>query len=169
MAEEIKRATIVVPRAVLISIILNGILGFAMLMAYLFCLGDLNAALESQATLGFPFLHVFWTGTGSNTGAAVMGLIIVILGVCSTVGVLASSSRMLWSFARDKGVPLWRYFIKVRQHQFIKISIILHTNPQRTSWTVEPQSQSIQSALQPSYLFFFHSSFLVRASHSTTL
>lgn len=113
MAEEIRNASVVVPRAITMSIVLNGILGFAMMIAYLFCLGDLDAVLESQATLGYPFLFVFQTGLGSTPGAAVLGLIIVVLGVCSTVGALASSSRMLWSFARDHGVPFWAYFIRV--------------------------------------------------------
>ncbi|RWA12218.1 hypothetical protein EKO27_g2898 [Xylaria grammica] len=121
MSEEIRNATRVVPRAIMISIVLNGALGFAMMVAYLFCLGDLDAVLESQLTLGYPFLYVFQTGVGSTPGAAVMGLIIVILGVCSTVGVLASSSRMLWSFARDRGVPLWRHFVKVRDSAYLLI------------------------------------------------
>lgn len=113
MAEEIKNASTVVPRAILITIILNGVLGFAMLLAYLFCLGDLDAVLESQNTLGYPFLFVFQAGTQSIPGAVVMGLVVVALGICSTVGVLASSSRMLWSFSRDRGIPLWKHFIKV--------------------------------------------------------
>lgn len=113
MAEEIRNASTVVPQAIIMSIVLNGVLGFAMMIAYLFCLGNLEAVLESQITLGYPFLYVFQTGTGSTPGAAVLGLIIVVLGVCSTVGVLASSSRMLWSFARDRGIPFWEYFIKV--------------------------------------------------------
>ncbi|KAJ2992806.1 hypothetical protein NUW58_g2040 [Xylaria curta] len=127
MSEEIKNATIVVPRAIMISIILNGILGFAMMIAYLFCLGDLNAVLESQSTLGYPFLYVFQTGVRSTPGAAAMGLIIVILGVCSTVGVLASSSRMLWSFARDRGVPLWRHFIKLQRRTSIPVYTVAFT------------------------------------------
>ncbi|GAW21671.1 hypothetical protein ANO14919_111940 [Xylariales sp. No.14919] len=122
MSEEIRNATRVVPRAIMISIVLNGALGFAMMVAYLFCLGDLDAVLESQLSLGYPFLYVFQTGVGSTPGAAVMGLIIVILGVCSTVGVLASSSRMLWSFARDRGVPLWRHFVKVRDSAYLLIA-----------------------------------------------
>lgn len=113
MAEEIKRASIVVPRAMITSIVLNGILGFAMLIAYLFCLSNLDAVLASEETLIYPFLFVFQQGSGSTTGAAVMGLIVVFLGICSTVGVLASSSRMLWSFSRDRGVPFWSRFIKV--------------------------------------------------------
>lgn len=112
MSEEIKNASTIVPHAIIVSIVFNGILGFAMLLGYLFCLGDLVEVLDSQATLGYPFLFVFQTATGSTAGAAVMGMIIVILGVCSTVGVLASSSRMVWSFARDRGIPLWRQFSK---------------------------------------------------------
>jgi choline transport protein len=119
MSEEIRDASTVVPRSIIISIVLNGILGFAMLIAYLFCLGDLDAVLNASATLGYPFLYVFQVGVNSVPGAVVMGLIIVVLGVCSTVGVLASSSRMLWSFARDRGVPLWRQFIKVSGEFYI--------------------------------------------------
>lgn len=114
MAEEIRNASTVLPRAIIISIVLNGVLGFAILIAYLFCLGDLEAVLESQATLGYPFLFVFQKGVRSDPGAAVMGLLIVTLGICATVGVVASSSRMLWSFARDRGVPIWKTFVKVR-------------------------------------------------------
>lgn len=120
MAEEIKNASVVVPRAVLFSLGINGILGLGMLLAYLLCLGDIDAALEAQYTLGYPFLQVFWNGTGSRNGAGVMGLIIVILGICSTVGVLASSSRMLWSFARDRGVPFWKYFVRVRNKHILR-------------------------------------------------
>ncbi|CAJ2505384.1 Uu.00g127780.m01.CDS01 [Anthostomella pinea] len=85
MAEEIKGASTIVPRAIVISIVLNGILEFSMLIAYLFCLGDVGAALESEEALGYPFLFVFQTGVGSSGGAAVMGLIVVVLGTCSTI------------------------------------------------------------------------------------
>ncbi|KAI1657192.1 putative GABA permease [Daldinia decipiens] len=127
MAEEIKNASTVVPHAILITIVLNGVLGFAMLLAYLFCLGDLDAVLESQNTLGYPFLFVFQTGTQSIPGAVVMGLVVVALGICSTVGVLASSSRMLWSFSRDRGIPLWTHFIKLDQRTSIPIYTISFT------------------------------------------
>ncbi|KAI1391129.1 putative GABA permease [Hypoxylon trugodes] len=127
MAEEIKDASIVVPRAIVISIVLNGILGFAMLLAYLFCLGNLDAVLDSQAYLGYPFLFVFLSGTKSKAGAAVMGLVIVALGICSTVGVLASSSRMLRSFSRDRGIPFWRHFMKLASRTSIPIYTIAFT------------------------------------------
>ncbi|KAK6820936.1 amino acid transporter [Apiospora arundinis] len=127
MAEEIRNASTVLPRAIIISIVLNGVLGFAILIAYLFCLGDLEAVLESQATLGYPFLFVFQKGVRSDPGAAVMGLLIVTLGICATVGVVASSSRMLWSFARDRGVPIWKTFVKLERRTSIPVYAVAFT------------------------------------------
>ena len=45
MAEEIEDAALNVPRAIFTTMILNGALGFGMLLALLFCLGDINDAL----------------------------------------------------------------------------------------------------------------------------
>ena len=114
MAEEVKNATKVVPRAIQISVLLNGALGLAMLIAYLFCLGNLDELLEESATLGYAYLYVFLKGTGSPAGAATMAMIMWVLGVCCLVGLMAATSRQLWSFARDKAVPYSAQVTKVR-------------------------------------------------------
>ena len=114
MSEEIKNASTVVPRALMLSIIINGALSFVMVLAFMFCLGDPSAALAAQQTLGYPFLEVFQQATNSVVGSALMGAIVATLGVCSTVGSLAISSRLLWLFSRDRGTPLWRHLSKVR-------------------------------------------------------
>lgn len=77
------------------------------------CLGDANAMIEAQKTLLYPFIEVFAQATGSVAGSTVMAAIIVTMGICATVGALASASRMLWSFARDRGFPFWRFLIRV--------------------------------------------------------
>ncbi|EOA87065.1 uncharacterized protein SETTUDRAFT_153825 [Exserohilum turcica Et28A] len=105
MAEEVKNATRVVPRVIQISVLLNGTLGLAMLVAYLFCLGNLDDVVESSATFGYAYLYVFLKGTGSAAGAAAMALIMWALGVCCLVSLMAATSRQLWSFARDNAVP----------------------------------------------------------------
>ena len=53
-----------------ISVILNGVLGFSMLLALLFCLGDLTDALAT--TTGYPFIEIFYQATGSTAGASAM-------------------------------------------------------------------------------------------------
>ena len=54
----------------LASVLLNGLLGFGILVATLFCLGDETLALASPTT--FPFMQVFLTATGTNGGASLM-------------------------------------------------------------------------------------------------
>lgn len=94
-----------------IGIMLNGTLGLAMLIAICFCLVSMP---ESAATSVFPMLDVFRVVTGSAAGAAAMGSMIATMGTCALVGLYLSASRVLWSFARDHGVPFWQTVSKVR-------------------------------------------------------
>ncbi|GAW20532.1 hypothetical protein ANO14919_100400 [Xylariales sp. No.14919] len=111
MSEEIQNAAVIVPRAMVFSVLLNGALGFGILVAILFCLGDVEMALASPT--GFPFMAIFEQGVGSVPGAQTMASILVILMLCGTVSVVASASRMTWSFARDRGLPGWVHIGKV--------------------------------------------------------
>ena len=88
-----------------------------MLIALLVCLGDLSQVSKTvlQTSLGFPFIQVFLDATKSIPGTAIMNSIVLVLGISSTVGLLVSSSRMFWSFARDRGLPLWKEISKVSQ------------------------------------------------------
>ena len=115
MSEEIHNASTIVPQALMLSLLINGILGFAMILALMFCIGDVETALDAQKTLGYPFLEIFLQAVNSTAGACIMASLIVFLGICSTVGDFAASSRMLWSFSRDRGTPLWNTLSKVCQ------------------------------------------------------
>ncbi|KAI0895209.1 amino acid transporter [Annulohypoxylon nitens] len=126
MSEEIQNAAVIVPRAMVFTVILNGALGFGMLIAVLFCIVDIDAALESPT--GFPFMAIFEQGVRSERGAQTMASLLVILMLCGTVSVLASSSRMTWSFARDRGLPGWSYLSRVNSKTSIPVlSIALTT------------------------------------------
>lgn len=114
MAEEIKDASIVIPRALLTGILINGCLGFGMVLALMYCMGDPSAMINAQSTVIYPFIEVFGQAVQSISGATIMAAIIITVGTAGTVGALASASRMLWSFARDRGFPLWRFMIRVR-------------------------------------------------------
>lgn len=111
MSEEIHNPSLVVPRSIMLSVIINGTLGFAMLIALLFCIGNLDNALATPT--GYPFMEIFVQATNSVSGAATMASLVTILALCATVGILASTSRMFWSFARDRGLPSWRILQRV--------------------------------------------------------
>lgn len=111
MCEEIKNASTVVPHSLLTSIAINGTLGFSMLIAILFCIGDINAALTTPT--GFPFMEIFQQATQSNAGATAMSAVVLSLMIFACIAVLAASSRMMWAFSRDNGLPGSRWLSTV--------------------------------------------------------
>lgn len=111
MAEEIHNAVVVVPRAITFSIILNGTLGLGMALALLFCIGDIDAALNTPTH--FPFMEIFSQAVQNLPGAALMTSVVIALSLCATVGQAASASRQLWAFSRDRAVPGWRHLQRV--------------------------------------------------------
>lgn len=93
--------------------ILNGVLGFAALMAILFCAGNIKDALETPT--GYPFMEIFFQATNSAAGATAMACVILALVFFATLGLIATASRMTWAFARDNGLPGSRWLAKVRR------------------------------------------------------
>jgi choline transport protein len=57
LAEEVSRAALTIPRVITISMLLNGIVGFTMMLTLLFCLGDVDSVLNT--TTAFPFIQIF--------------------------------------------------------------------------------------------------------------
>ncbi|KAI9702962.1 MAG: hypothetical protein M1836_008176 [Candelina mexicana] len=122
MSEEIDNAAVNVPRAILTTMLLNGLMGFAMVLAVLFCLGDIDRVIKSPT--GFPFIQVFYDGTDSKAGATVMTSLVLGLLWCAVIGFLATASRMTWSFARDRGLPFHRFIGKVEPRTHIPMIAI---------------------------------------------
>ncbi|KAF2172672.1 hypothetical protein M409DRAFT_62418 [Zasmidium cellare ATCC 36951] len=83
-----------------LTIALNGVLGFAMVIALLFPLGPLEEALEAE----WPILAILLDTTGSvQATTALMSLLIVVsyfVGVAAT----ATVSRLTWTWSRDGGL-----------------------------------------------------------------
>ena len=107
-------ASVIVPWCMIATIMLNGVLGFAMVLAFLFCVGDLDAALDSAT--GYDFIEVFFNATKSHAGTSVMTAIVIALTICASFGFLASSSRLTWALAKDKGIPFADFLSHVRKH-----------------------------------------------------
>lgn len=89
----------------------NGTLGFAMLIALLFCLGNIQLDLESPT--GNPFIEIFFQATQSSGGATGMTVVILVAQIFAAIGLLATASRMTWAFAREKGLPGYTYLARV--------------------------------------------------------
>ena len=103
MSEEIQTAALVIPRSIMTTLFVNGCMGFGMLMALLFSSSDIEAAQNPPT--GYPFMEVLLQSTGSVAGSTLMASLVTAMQWFANVGILASASRMCWSFARDRGLP----------------------------------------------------------------
>jgi choline transport protein len=111
MAEEIKDASIVLPRAIVTSAAINGTLGFIMTITFCFTLGDPTTILASPT--GYPFIQVFFDATNSYAGASIMTAVIIVNITSACISTVATVSRQTWSFARDNGLPFSSFIAHV--------------------------------------------------------
>jgi amino acid transporter len=93
---------IALPYCMIGSIALNGMIGFGFLLTILFCMGDMQVALDNLS--GFPIIEIFCSVTGSAAASTAMTSILILAAWLATIALLASTARMLWSLARDKGI-----------------------------------------------------------------
>jgi choline transport protein len=111
MSEEIRDASLILPRATMWSIAINGAFGFVMMITFAFTLGN---PLYIVDTLPYPFIAAFFNATQSHAGTSVMVAIMIVNVTSSVISTLAAVSRQLWSFARDRGVPFSNFISHVR-------------------------------------------------------
>lgn len=114
MSEEVRNPAKVVPRIMIQSVVINGLMAFGFVLVLLFFISDLDAALSPPS--GFPSIQIFYEATKSTKAATAMQCGITLIGLMSSIGVVASVSRLTWAFARDGGLPFSTFFAHVRTH-----------------------------------------------------
>lgn len=112
MSEEVRNPAVVIPRVLVQTLAINGVLAFVFLLVILFCIGSVKEALNPAYM--FPIIGIFKQATNSVGAAKAMQNAISGIGMVSNVGVVASVSRLTWAFARDGGLPFSSYFAHVR-------------------------------------------------------
>lgn len=100
MSEELKNASLQLPRAMIWATVANGVMGIAMIITFCFCITDLEQLLSLETD--FPIINIIQNATGSFAGTCVLGSVLVILLFFSTVTTIASASRQTWAFSRDQ-------------------------------------------------------------------
>lgn len=91
-----------------------------MLIAMLYCIGDVDAALNTPT--GYPFIEILTQGTRSIAGGTALSALIFTMFILGTIVNVASASRQLWAFARDNAVPNARAISYV--HPKMKIPLV---------------------------------------------
>ncbi|KAK4892472.1 hypothetical protein LTR49_028592 [Elasticomyces elasticus] len=111
LAEELQDASYVLPRAMVTGCPINYILGLVGLISFLSNLGPIDDSLYVYG--GQPWVAVIYRITGSKAATIIMILVIAVCFFCLQMNCVMTSSRQLWAFARDKGVPFHGFLSQV--------------------------------------------------------
>lgn len=104
------------------TLILNGSTGLIMVVTFAFCVGNIDEVIASQT--GFAFIQVFLNATGSVRAATGMTVVIMVMQFCAAISNVATTSRQIYAFARDKGLPFSDILSKVCA--LMSLSSLLH-------------------------------------------
>ncbi|KAK5170961.1 uncharacterized protein LTR77_004105 [Saxophila tyrrhenica] len=103
MSEEVNDASWTVPNVVMWAVSTNAVMLLLVGITYIFCLGDLESVLNTPTYQ--PVIQVFYNATKSKAGTTVMIVVLIVIFISACVGQVATASRQMWSFARDRGFP----------------------------------------------------------------
>ena len=112
----------------ILTVFINGVTGFGMLIAFCFCMGPLEEVLGGQ--FPYPFMIILARITNSMAATTILvsvswtyrslhvlihrqTAIIIVTGISGSIGLMASASRMLWAFSREDGVPFSRFLSRI--------------------------------------------------------
>jgi choline transport protein len=111
LGAEVKNAPLRVPQSMVLSVLINGVLAWGIIITILFTIGDSVAV--SQTPYVYPIIQMLYNSTGSKGATTAIMTLLLFIGVVAVFSTLASVSRLTWAFARDKGLPLSHFFGKV--------------------------------------------------------
>ena len=82
-----------------------------MVITFAFCIPDVDKAI--YPTYVFTYIDVFYNSTQSRAAASVMAALITLMCLCSTISAVATASRQIFAFARDRGLPFSSFLCRV--------------------------------------------------------
>ena len=92
--------------------IINGILAFGFIIGLLFSVQNIEDALNSPTNS--PIVAILNDAFQSTSATTAVISIFLVLAIGAEMGMIASTSRLTWAFARDKGLPFSKVFAYVR-------------------------------------------------------
>ncbi|KAH6949125.1 amino acid/polyamine transporter I [Fusarium avenaceum] len=163
MCEEVKNPSVAVPRSIITSIVINGCMGLAIVIAMLYGATDIDEAIHSNT--GYPSIEIIYQATGSIGGTASITSLIVVMSLSCLVGTIATTSRVFWSFARDHGLPFWPTLSQVHARTGIPVWAVGITSIVSCLLAlVNIGSTAVYSAIISISVSSLYSSYLITAS-----
>ena len=97
------------PQSIIIATISNAIMLFAFAICLLFTVGKVDQVTNAA----IPLIEVYYQATNSKPAATFLTMLPIIIVLFALFNIFASVSRLVWAFARDKGLPFSTFFSTV--------------------------------------------------------
>ncbi|EMG51120.1 HNM1 Choline transport protein [Candida maltosa Xu316] len=111
IAEESLTPELDIPKAILGTVLIGLITSLTYAIAMFYCIQNLTDIFES--TTGVPIMDIFYQATESKAAAIGLEFLVLITACLCSIQCSVWASRIVWSFARDNGLPLSKYWAKV--------------------------------------------------------
>ena len=111
MCEEVQRPATQVPKAMVITIVINAIGGLVFMIPLMFVLPDI--AMLVALPSGQPVPTILKSAVGSSVGAICLLIPLMVLGILCGTACTTAASRCTWAFARDGAIPGAKWWKKV--------------------------------------------------------
>ncbi|KAI8067702.1 amino acid/polyamine transporter I [Gilbertella persicaria] len=110
MSEETKNAEVSAPVGMMMAVFVSAIMGFLFILAFLFCIQDFETTVATET--GFPIMQIMVDSVGQAGAICLMVMLIIACWQCGFASV-ASNSRMIYAFSRDRAIPGSKYWHKI--------------------------------------------------------
>ncbi|CRG88292.1 Peroxisomal biogenesis factor 6 [Talaromyces islandicus] len=124
MIEEIPNASIVGPKIMVYCVCIGTFTGAVFLVVLLFVPGNIDDVIESSAG---PLLQILYNATNSNAGAICLLMIPLICLLFTATSIMTTSSRMIFAFGRDGGLPASPFFSQVHRKLGVPLNALYLT------------------------------------------
>lgn len=111
MAEEVPQPERNIPIAILATVAIGFTTSWFYCISMFFSLKDLNQLINS--TTQVPILELYYQALNNKAGAIVLETLLLVTGMGCLIACHTWQSRLVWSFARDRGVPGHQWISRV--------------------------------------------------------
>ncbi|ETI21865.1 hypothetical protein G647_05934 [Cladophialophora carrionii CBS 160.54] len=109
MCEEVKQPAVQVPKAMVLTVILNVACGLLFLIPLVFVLPPIEDVVAQSS----PIPYILKMAIGNQGGAFAITIPLLVLALLCGTACTTAASRTLWSFARDDAIPGSRWWKKI--------------------------------------------------------
>jgi amino acid transporter len=123
LAEEVPRPSKNIPLGILAQYVLGFFTALFYAIAIFYSINSLDSTLGSSYL--FPLTEIYLQSTGSSGGSLGLLILAFLPSIIAVIGCYLTSSRVLWTLARDNATPFSRFISRVNHKQHNPFNAII--------------------------------------------